>query len=76
MNDNKSQSGSLTGKSPPPSQPPRTASEFWYAGSAETAGLPSPSCTDSSDAHSHGWLWNLALRRKKKQEIKTLFSIG
>lgn len=43
----------LTGRSLLSSQPPRTSSEWCCAGSAGTAGLPLPSCTAASDAHSH-----------------------
>lgn len=43
----------LTGRSLLSSQPPRTSSEWCCAGSAGTAGLPLPSYTAASDAHSH-----------------------
>lgn len=60
----------LTGRSRPLSPPPRTSSAFWCVGSEETADLPWPSCTDSSDARSHDWLWNSALRTESGAESK------
>lgn len=47
---------------------------FWYAGSGETVDLPWLSCTDFLDAHSHYWLWNLALRRQTEQKKKQLLN--
>lgn len=46
----------LTGRSLLSSQPPRTSSGWCYAGSAGIAGLPLPSYTAASDAHSHDLL--------------------
>lgn len=50
---------SLTGRSRPSSQPPRTSSGWCCAGSAGTAGPPWPSCTAASDARSRDLLWSL-----------------
>lgn len=50
---------SLTGRSQPSSQPPRTSSGWCCAGSAGTAGPPWPSCTAASDARSRDLLWSL-----------------
>lgn len=49
----------LTGRSLPSSQPPHTSLGWCCAGSAGIAGLPLPSCTAASDAHSHDLLLSL-----------------
>lgn len=57
----------LTDRSLLSSQPPRTSSGWCCAGSAGIAGLPSPSCTAASDAHSHDLLLSLVCFTKREE---------
>ena len=61
----------LTGRSRPPSRPPRSASGSWCAGSGGTAGPPWLSYTGSSAGRSRGPPWSLAFKGERERERRS-----